>query len=208
VDLVLLTVKVISLVTIASFSVAIPFLTGLIVYRRIPSAGRWLTWLMAAWLAIETVAYTLRIEGKNNWLVYMILSFFEIIIVTMFYQSIFQNEKAKTVCTVLAWAGLFLVVGEYSMVQSPENTIAILYECAFFFGMGLYAFYEMTLMQTSLKFKFVNLVTMFFFLGSAVYYASWKFMEKDTFMLAITAHAYLLIICYGLFTYGIWKLRG
>lgn len=138
----------------------------------------------------------------------MMLSFFEIIIVTMFYQSIFRNENVRTLSTALAWVGLFVIVAEYSMDQSAVNTISTLYECAFFFGMGVYTFYEMTLLKTSLKFKFINVVTMFFFLGSAVYYASWKFMDKETFLLAITAHAYLLIICYSLFTYGIWKLRG
>jgi hypothetical protein len=174
----------------------------------LPAAGRWLTWLMAAWLVIEAIAFALRSAGQNNWLVYMMLSFFEIIIVTMFYQSIFRNENVKTLCTVLAWAGLFIIVAEYSMVQSPANVIGILYECAFFFGMGLYALYEMTLQKTSPQFKFINVVVMFFFLGSAVYYASWKFMDKETFLMVITAHAYLLIISYSLFTYGLWKLRG
>jgi hypothetical protein len=188
--------------------VAVPFVTGLATYRRLPAAGRWLTWLMAAWLVIEAIAFALRAEGQNNWLVYMMLSFFEIIIVTMFYQSIFRNENVKTLCTVLAWAGLFIIVAEYSMVQSPANVIGILYECAFFFGMGLYALYEMTLQKTSPQFKFINVVVMFFFLGSAVYYASWKFMDKETFLMVITAHAYLLIISYSLFTYGLWKLRG
>jgi hypothetical protein len=179
----------------------------LVAYRRLPSAGRWLTLLMCVWLIIEAIAYSLRIEGKNNWLVYMMLSFFEIIIVTMAYQSIFQNEKAKTISTALAWVGMFIVVGEYSMVQSAENTIAVLYECVFFIGMGLYTFYEMTHLKTSLKFRFINVVIIFFFLSSCIYYTSWKFMEKDTFMIAITAHAYLLIVCYSLFTYGLWKLR-
>ena len=197
----------IGLVTIASFSVAIPLLSGLVIYRRLPWAGRWLTWLMAVWLVVEIIAFILRLKGNNNWLVYMMLSFFEIIIVTSFYQSIFQNEKVKTICTALAWVGVFVIVGEYSTVQNPVNTIGIFYECVFFFGMGLYTFYEMSLMQTSTKFKFLNSVVMFFFLGSAIYYASWKVMEKDTFMIAITAHAYLLLICYALFTYGIWRLR-
>jgi hypothetical protein len=202
-----LLLKVIPLVTIASFSVAIPFVTGLATYRRLPSPGRWLTWLMAAWLVIETVAYILRVESQNNWLVYMMLSFFEILIVTMFYQSIFKNEKACTVATVLAWVGLFVIVAEYSIDQSPVNVIGILYECVFFFGMGLYAFYEMSALKTSQKFRFVNAVVMFFFLGSGIYYMSWKFMDSETFMTAITAHAYLLLMCYALFTYGLWKLR-
>lgn len=197
----------VSMVTISSFFVIVPLLTGLIAYRRLPSAGRWLTLLMCVWLIIEAVAYSLRLEGKNNWLVYMMLSFFEIIIVTMAYQSIFQNEKAKTVCTALAWVGMFIVVGEYSMVQSANNTVAVLYECTFFTGMGLYTFHEMNLLKTSVRFKFINLVIIFFFLSSGIYYASWKFMEKETFLTAITVHAYLLIIGYSLFTYGLWKLR-
>jgi hypothetical protein len=183
-------------------------LVGFMIYSQLPPAGRWLTWLMAVWLIIEGIAYALRIEGQSNWLVYMMLSFLEIIVVTMFYQSIFRNENAKTICTALAWVGLFIIVAEYSMVQSPENVIGILYECAFFFGMGLYTLYEMKLLKTSLQFKFINAVVMFFFLSSAVYYASWKFMDQETFLTAITAHAYLLILSYGLFTYGLWKLRG
>lgn len=163
---------------------------------------------MAAWLVFEAIAYMLRMERANNWVVYMMLSFFELIIVTMFYQSIIRDDKVKTACTALAWVGLFVVVGEYSLVQSAVNTIGTLYECVFFFGMGLYAFYEMSLMKASWRFSFVNTIVMFFFLGSAVYYASWKFMERETFMIAITAHAYLLIIFYTLFTYGLWKLRG
>lgn len=147
-------------------------------------------------------------EGASNWIVYMMLSFFEILIVTMFYQSIFQNHHVKTVCTALAWVGLFVIVGEYSTIQSAENTIGIIYECTFFFAMGLYAVYEMSGSNLWSRFKFLNTAVMFFFLTSGIYYASWKFMEKDTFMMAITAHAYLLLICYTLFTYGIWRMRG
>lgn len=180
---------------------------GLVNYRSLPAAGRWFTWLMAVWLIIEIIAYMLRMKGTNNWIVYMMLSFFEILIMTMFYQSIFQNHIAKTICTALAWIGLFVVVGEYSTVQSPDNTLGVLYECAFFVGMGLYAFYEMNVMKQDQKFRLLNSVVIFFFLASGIYYASWKFMEKDTFMMAITAHAYMLIIFYGLFTYSIWKLR-
>lgn len=199
---------VFGLITISSFLVVIPFVTGLVAYRRLPSAGRWLTWLMCVWLIVEGIAYSLRIEGLNNWVVYMMLSFFEIIIVTMLYQSIFKNEKAKTITTALAWVGLFIVVGEYSIVQSAENIIAALFECIFFIGMGLYAFYEMTSMKIGDKFVFINIVIMFFFFGSGIYYASWKFLEKDTLMTAIIAHAYLLIISYSLFTFGLWRLRA
>ena len=147
-------------------------------------------------------------NGTSNWIVYMMLSFFEILIVTMFYQSIFENVRAKTASTALAWVGLFVVVGEYSTVQSAENTIGILYECVFFFGMGAYALYEMGRQKISAKFKFLNSVVMFFFLSSGIYYASWRFMEKDTFLMAITLHAYLLLAFYSLVTYGILKLRG
>jgi hypothetical protein len=199
---------VFGLVTISSFAVAVPLVTGLIAFRRLPAPGRWLTSLMFVWLIVEAIAYSLRIEGKSNWVVYMMLSFFEIIIMTMLYQSIFKDEKAKTITTALAWVGMFIVVAEYSLVQSAENTIAMLYECVFFIGMGLYAAYEMTLAKTSLKYMFINATVIFFFLGSAIYYASWKFMERDTFMMAVIAHAYLLLVCYSLFTYGLWKLRG
>ena len=105
----------------------------------------------------------------SNWIVYMMLSFFEILIVTMFYQSIFENDNVKSVSTALAWIGIFVVVGEYSTVQSPENTIGTLYECVFFFGMGAYAFYEMGRQKISVKFKFLNSVVMFFFLSSGIY---------------------------------------
>jgi hypothetical protein len=197
-----------TLVTISSFFVAIPLLVGLWNYRSLPAAGRWFTWLMAAWLVIEIIAFILRMNGTSNWIVYMMLSFFEILIVTMFYQSIFENGRVKTASTALAWIGLFVVVGEYSTVQSAENTIGVLYECVFFFGMGAYALYEMGRQKISAKFKFLNSVVMFFFLSSGIYYASWRYMEKDTFLMAITVHAYLLLVFYSLFTYGILKLRG
>jgi hypothetical protein len=180
---------------------------GLLNYRSLPNAGRWFTWLMAVWLIIEIIAFMLRIKGTNNWIVYMMLSFFEILLMTMFYQSIFQNHTVKTICTALAWIGLFVIVGEYSMIQSAENTIGVLYECSFFVAMGLYALYEMNVMKHDQRFKFLNSVMIFFFVASGLYAASWKFMERDTFIMAITLHAYMLIIFYGLFTYSIWKLR-
>src|SRR5688500_15961018 len=105
----------IGLVTVASFSVVIPLLAGIISFRRLPPAGRWLTLLLLVWLIVETIAYALRMEGQNNWLVYMMLSFFEILILTVFYQSIFREERAKNICTALAWVGLFIIVAEYSI---------------------------------------------------------------------------------------------
>jgi hypothetical protein len=200
----------IGLVTIASFSVAIPLLTGIVSFRRLPAAGRWLTLLLFVWLIVETIAYTLRTEGQNNWLVYMMLSFFEILILTVFYQSIFQDEKVKNLCTALAWVGLFIIVAEYSIVQSPENVISVLYECAFFFGMGLYVANEINYNRISMRFKWINGIVMLYFIGTALYVASWKYLLKDeaTFMLAVKAHAYFLVVCYSVFTYSIWTLRS
>jgi hypothetical protein len=199
----------IGVVTIASFSVVIPLLAGVVSFRRLPAAGRWLILLLFVWLIVETIAYSLRMEGQNNWLVYMMLSFFEILILTVFYQSIFQDERAKNLCTALAWVGLFIIVAEYSIVQSPENVISVLYECAYFFGMGLYVANEIKYNRIPMRFKWINWSVMFYFLGTALYVASWKYLMKDgaTFMLAVKAHAYFLLVCYSLFTYTIWKLR-
>jgi hypothetical protein len=199
----------IGLITVASFSVVIPLLAGIITFRRLPAAGRWLTLLLLVWLIVETIAYALRMEGQNNWLVYMMLSFFEILILTVFYQSIFRDERAKNICTALAWVGLFIIVAEYSIVQSPENVISVLYECAFFFGMGLYVSNEINDERVSIRFKWINGTVMFYFLGTAMYVASWKYLLKDqaNFMLAVNVHAYFLLACYSLFTYYIWNLQ-
>jgi hypothetical protein len=190
-----------SLITIATFVVAIPFLVGVARYSQLPTAGKWLTGLMGIWLLVEIAAYILRIQSINNWFLYMLLSFFELAIITMFYTHIFKRERAKTI----------VIVVEFWLLQEPANTLGILYESLFIISMGLYALYEWIVQHTSGTYNLVNIVMITFFLGSGVYFASTQFLlesNKGLFMLAMKAHAYLLLICYSLFAFGLWRLRG
>lgn len=199
----------IDLVTISSFSVVVPFLIGVLLYKRLPSAGRWITWLMTVWLAAETISYLLRIRGITNWNVYMLLSLAELMIVTTFYKQIFVNSKAKRIIVILAWLGMLIAVSEFILMKGPANSVTLLYESVFFIGMGLYASYEIAIAKRSPEFSVLIVGISVLFLGSAVYFSSWNFMKYDEGLFRIfgTAHAYLLIICYSIFSYGLWRLQ-
>jgi hypothetical protein len=197
------------LVTIASFCVVIPFLVGVISYKKMPGAGRCATWLMGAWLVAECSAYYLRIQGYTNWIVYVLLSYAEISIVTILFLNIFVSNFAKKITLWLACLGLLIVSLELLIGKGASSSVTIMYESFFFFGMGLYAFYETIVLNAFSKFNLLNIGIMLMFLGSAVYFASWQFMKVDIalFKLFGNAHAVLLIICYSIFTVGLWRLR-
>lgn len=194
---------------ISSFLVLAPFLVGVIIYNQLPRPGRYVTWLLAAWFVAEIFAYALRVNGYSNWNVYVLLSFGEIVIITMFYKDIFVSRRIKSIIIWIACMGLGLVSAEYVLSESFDNTFTMLFECLFFFGMGLYAFYEMIIHRTSSEYSLLVGCIMVLFLGSAVYFSTWKFMKHDEslFRLFGHAHSFLLVGCYGLFTYSLWRLR-
>lgn len=190
--------------------VTIPLLVGLAVYKRLPGPGRWITWLMATWFITECIALYLRKNGYGTWNLYVLLSFAEIVIVTTFYRQIFTNERAKSTAAWLAWIGIAVGITEYAWMAGPANSITMMYECVFFIAMGLYAFYEMFSTRTGETLSQVNFILIVMFLGSGIYFASWHWMRNTEalFKLFAGAHAWLLVICYPLFAYSLWKLQS
>lgn len=189
--------------------VVVPLLIGMAVYKRLPSPGRLITWLMVTWFITECLALYFRKNGHGTWNIYVMLSLAEIVIVTSFYRQIFISATAKSIIAWLAWIGLAVVITEYAWMNGPSNSITMLYESFFFFGMGLYAFFEMVVNKAPMDFAMVNVCIMVMFVGSGVYFASWHWMrnQESLFRTFAHAHAYLLIVCYSLFSYSIWKLQ-
>jgi hypothetical protein len=192
--------------TIASFTVIVPMITGLVLYKRLPLPARSVTWLLIAWFITEICAYWLRVHTITNWNIYVVLTFVELVIVTRFYRSIFVSNKAKQVAAWLAWVGIAIVIAEYALMNSPASTISLFYESLFFIGMGLYAFGEFVT-ENNGDYMLMNATIMIMFMGSAVYFASWQFMkyDKQMFIMFAKAHAVLLIACYSLFTVALWR---
>jgi hypothetical protein len=195
------------LIPISTFFVVIPLLVGVVFYNRLTRAEQIFTWLLGVWLITESVAFSMATMKIYNWDVYALLSFAEIIIVTLFFRQIFISNYAKKVIVWLAWIGLAIACTEYATVKGPENTITMFYECLFFFGMGLYHFFEMTASDINGKYNLIVTCMMAFFLGSGIYFCSWRFIKYDEslFNLFLYAHAYLLIICYSVFAYSLWR---
>jgi hypothetical protein len=198
------------LATISSFAVLLPLITGIFFYRRLPNAGRYITFLLAGWLIAEIVGQVMARKGIPNWNIYVLLSLFEIVIVTMFFKEVIINRQIKSVFVWMAWIGVAIVIFEYAVSNGPDNTISILFESAFFFAMGLYALYEMFFQKLIVRYSAIVLSLMFYFLGSMVYLTGWKFMKHDLDLLRLfaDAHAYLMIACYLLFAYNLCRLSS
>lgn len=199
----------IDLVAISSFSVLLPLAVATLNYRRLPKPAKYITWLLVLWLIAETVSYLLRINGLHNWEVYLVVSIVEIVAITAFYRQIFISPKAKKLSVLIAWIAIAVTIAEYAITKAPMNTLTLLFDSAFFFGMGLYGFYEYSLTNGPSEFRLLNISVMILFLGSAVYFSSWKFMKYDEYLFKLygNIHAYFLIGCYTLFTISLWRLR-
>lgn len=139
----------------------------------------------------------------------MILSMVELGMITLFYRTVYTNAIAKKIVAWLALTGVIITLAEFAIRKTPMNSITLLYDSSFFFGMGLYAFYEIVLQRAPAALTAINASIMILFLGSAVYFSAWQFMkyEEGLFRMFGMVHAFLLISCYGLFTYGLWRLR-
>jgi hypothetical protein len=198
-------------ISISSLAVFIPALAGVLFYARLPRPGRIITWLFCAWFIAEAIAhFALRLNGISNWWVYFMVSLVEMVLITLFYKSIYRNTFAKQLIVWLAWLGLVVIFGEYGILHKPMGPISMLYSCIFFFAMGLWTFYEIVMLNAEEAFVWINVGLMLLFMGSAVYFSTWQFMMQDIplFRLFTHVHAYLLVACYLIFTIGLWRSRS
>jgi hypothetical protein len=201
---------IIDLVAVASFSVALPLTIGLFISRRLPKPSRYIIWLLATWLIAETLAYILRVNSISNWWIYILLSLFQIILLTDFFRGIIANSKVKAVFSWLGWLGIAILIVECSIAKGPSSTITSFYEGIFYFGMGLYYFYESIFKEGKTHdYTFLVVTILMLFLGSTVFLCTWTFMKYDEkiFRLFGDVHAFLLIGCYFLFTLSLWRLQ-
>lgn len=197
--------------SISSLLVFVPAFAGVLLYKRLPRPGQIITWLLCMWFVAESIAhFALRMNGISNWWVYFIVSVVEMGIITMFYRSIYTHEYAKRIIVWLAWLGWVITFGEYGILKEPMGPVSLLYASLFYFAMGLWFFYELVMLNASESFVWINVAIILLFVGSAVYFSTWQFMKSDLplFRLFTKAHAYLLVVCYTIFTVGIWRLRS
>ncbi|WP_143785601.1 hypothetical protein [Ohtaekwangia koreensis] len=99
---------------------------------------------------------------------------------------------------------------ECSISKGPSSTITSFYEGIFYFGMGLYYFYESVFSEVKTDdYTFLVATVLLLFLGSTVFLCTWTFMKYDEklFRLFGDIHAFLLIGCYFLFTLSLWRLQ-
>ena len=194
---------------VTAFTVVIPLVVGLVVFRKLPDAGKYIVWLIVAWFVAEVLSYITRMMGYSNWSIYLILSFAEIVLVTMFFKKILRNPIAISIISWLTWMGLALVVTESTLSNSANNTITMLYECLLFFSMGLYFLYENVLTKRASEYVALTVCLMTFFLASSVYFTMWRFIknDKELFLIFGNAHGLLLVGCYIVFAFGLWRLQ-
>lgn len=192
-----------------AFTVIIPLAVGFFTYRKLPEAGRHIFWLTVAWFTAELFSYVARMRGYSNWIIYLLLSFVEIALVARFFRRIIGNVSVRTFISWMTWIGLFLVAIEYILSNSPDNTVTMLFECLFFFSMGLYFLYENILTKRASEYMVITVCLMALFLASSVYYTMWRFIkgDKELFVIFGNAHGMLLVACYIVFAYGLWRLQ-
>jgi hypothetical protein len=201
---------IVDLVAVASFSVVLPLIAGLILYKRLPVPCKHIIYLLAIWLVAEILAYILRINSISNWWVYTILSLFQIVFLTDFFRKIIASTSVRPIFSWLGWLGIIILITECSIAKGPSSTITSFYEGIFYFGMGLYYFYESIFTeQKTNDYTFLVATVLLLFLGSTVFLCTWTFMkyEEDLFRLFGDVHAFLLIGCYFLFTLSLWRLQ-
>jgi hypothetical protein len=200
---------VISFLYISSLSVAVPVTAGAICYKSLPKAGKYVAWLLFTWLATELTGILVASLGHENWTVYMVLSLVELFLIPLFFREIWKSKQAKLVIQILSWIGVMIILWEYAYTGDSMGPISMIFSCSFYFGMCLYTFHEMIFKEASDQFKLLVISIMLMFMGSAGYFASWQLIkyEEDLFLTFAHVHGVLLIICYILFTVGIWRLQ-
>lgn len=184
-------------------------MVGAIFYRRLPPPAHPIVWLLGFWFIAETTAQVLARQHINNWYIYSALSLVEIFALVRFYRLIYIQAKARKIATWFGWVGICVAFVEFGITKKPDNSVTTFFECLLFFAMGLYALYESILNQADRRFNFIVICIMVLFLGSSVYFSTWKYMRYDEFLFKLfgSAHAYLLIVCYLSLTYALWRLQ-
>jgi hypothetical protein len=196
-------------IRIASITVIVPLLVGLLYYSRLGKPERTLIFLFATWTVGEVIGIILGFAAVNNLQLYMIIAIGELLIITAFFITVFESPRARRVMSIMACIGVLMIMTEFIRTGEPLGSSAMIFETLLIFSMGLYAMCEIIIKGNGERYQFLIMTLMFLFLGSGVYFTCFKYMKENIELLRLFAavHAALLIVCYFLFSVGLWRSR-
>jgi hypothetical protein len=191
-------------VTIGQFALIIPLIYILVRWKKLPNECIWILLLLILWLVTEVILYVTRINNISNiWVLYFITPF-QMFILFAFFSSILKKRK---IMLVLMLAGLTINFLEYFYKPTGLNSVSQIYQCLIITIVGIYTYYKISKDDVESRWTWMIGAITFFFMGSGIYFSAFILMDNFTLLKLLgIIHIVRLLITYGLFTLGVWKL--
>jgi hypothetical protein len=164
------------------FSVAVPTLVGAVYFKRLKKSLRIITILMAMGLLAEM---GLRFVGhKNNLFVVHIYTFFEILLLTLYFGRVITTKRKLLLVRILGSTLLVLTVLEIMLVGVREwNSFSTVAESITMITFGLFYFHEIALAITTTPLDqnpdfWVTSVILLYFMGSLEYFMLSRYLSS------------------------------
>jgi len=194
-------------ITVLAFTVIIPTIVGMILYRRINKGFRPIVWLCVVWTIAEVYSYILRIKGVQNAHISYILTAIEIYLFSDFYNHACLLLPRK-IFNVIGVSGFFIVILDFYFFRTGINTFSLTAEYILLIAYTIYLFYENVVENTSRQYYLLNMVILFYTLSSFPYFFAWEWLRSDNISLLTifgNVHAIVHAFCYLVIAFILWK---
>jgi hypothetical protein len=194
-------------ITILAFTVIIPTIVGMTLYRRIDKAFKPIVWLCVVWTAAEVYSYMLRINGSQNAHISYILTAIEIYLFSRFYDQA-CTLVPRYIFKLIGISGFFIVAFDFYFFRTGINTFSLTVEYILLISYIVYLFYENVMENTSRQYYFFNIVVLFYTLSSFPYFFTWEWLHSNNIPLLMifgNIHAIVHTFCYFVIAFILWK---
>lgn len=203
--------------SISTFSFLIPFILGLIYYRKLKAAERVILIILLIVFVTEIINSITASKGINNLIVGRIYSLFEFYLLLYFYTLFFQTNSFRKLSWILALIFPVLALLDYlklngesksdSFAATSEGLIFISFSLAAFYRIMKYVLYDDIL---NAPFFWINTAYLTYFAGTLFMFAFFNMILKNQEQYLY--QVYLInvamnFICYILIAIGFWKTR-
>lgn len=199
------TSKIVSaqLIIVLSFSIAVPCVYGLIVYKHLSAPVQLFVWLLSFGLATEVAGQLARLVSGYNLEILNIYNVARAVIMGLFFYKIMPRMAVvKWVFVGLASVAIIepiLHVGAFASVSAALINMAVFFAC-------LYCYMEYVSDKVGQELYWLLGVVMFYHLSGFMYLTFWGFI-KDPSLLYQMAEVWALanFVCNLMYVFALWK---
>jgi hypothetical protein len=193
-----------------AMTVIIPCVVGVIYFRKLSKAYKYLVMLLGMHLFSELLLITLAYLGVNNLIYLHLYAPLEIILLSTFFIHQLRSLQEKRII----WAVTFVITAIsliYSLVGNNIagfNSFPRAIECMYFSLLACYVFYDILVDPGPVDdgFYIVNGAVLFYFSSCFLVFAFSKYIAPDnkSLLMMSNIHSIIIAVCNIAYATGLW----